>query len=126
MHTRSASLRVWPEDLSGLKAVALSRAGDRPEFRQAAEAFFGTADPALLAAQPRERFFEFLMNRTFAAHPEVFTTLSRGEAMGLAIRRTGDDARVEATLQVSVEGRKELVLMRVDMKRSADLWFVRL
>jgi len=122
----SAASRVFPEDLAALKEAALLYAGSRTEFRADAFAFLGVTDAAGLGRQTKERFFEFLLDRTRRMHPEVLQTLNEGRLMGTKIRRRDDVAYVEATFAVETSAGPRRFVMRLQMLRSDDIWFVRI
>jgi len=123
---QSASLRMLPADLAALKQAALDRASEYPEFRDAAMRFLGAADPADLAAERKERFFEFLLDRTFGLHPEIHAALSQGSVIGMRIRRDGRKAHVDATLDLPGPGKARHFVMQVDLVELDDEWLVRL
>jgi hypothetical protein len=123
---RSAGLRMDPDDLAGLKRAALVLAGEDRAFRRETLERLEAASAEELGAVPKERFYEYLLERTFDAHPEVRQALLSGETVGMRVRRHGDDAGLEATLRVNTpEGRRHFV-MTLKLRRSDDVWFVRL
>jgi hypothetical protein len=122
----SAALRVFPDDLLKLKNAALETFAANDEFRSALMEFFRTKDPATVMSQPRERFFEFLIERTMEAHPEVLMTLSEGSVIGLEIARDGDNARVTATIKFVHEKTVGWRLMRLRMALQDEEWWIRL
>ncbi len=122
----SASKRVFPDDLAGLKSSALDRAGSEPLFRQQAMGFLEVRDAADLTAVPKERFFEFLLARTMDMHPQVRDVLSEGKIVGTGVHRTGDEADLTASFALDVpEGRRHFT-MRLHLTRVDDVWFLRL
>jgi len=122
----SASRRVFPDDLTRLKMSALEHASEYVVFRDSVMAFMGVSAPQDLAAVPRERFYEFLLDRTFAEHPEVHEVISQGSVVGTRIIRDGGSATVDATFGVGTrQGRRQFV-MHVDLVRLDDEWMVRL
>jgi hypothetical protein len=123
---RSAGMRMYPDDLVGLKRAAIELAGEDRAFREATLDRLEAASAEELGAVPKERFYEYLLERTFTAHPEVRQALLSGETIGMRVRRHGDDAGVEATLRVATpEGRRHFV-MTLKLRRTDETWFVRL
>lgn len=122
----SASKRVFPDDLAGLKTGALDRAGGEPVFRQQAMDFLEVRDAALLIAVPKERFFEFLLARTLDLHPRVKDVLSEGKVVGTGLHRTGDEADLTASFALDVPEGKRHFTMRIHLTKVDDIWFLRL
>lgn len=123
---QSAARRLWPEDLAVLKSAALDRMGSDPVFRQEAMEFIEKREPAEIASVPKERFFEWLLARTFRQHPEVRDVLSEGQVIGVGVRRLGDEADLTATLALKTPEGRQVFTMRIHLTRRDDLWFVRL
>ncbi|HOU52700.1 MAG TPA: hypothetical protein PLQ97_02085 [Myxococcota bacterium] len=123
---QSAARRVWPEDLAVLKSAALDRMGSDPLFRRDGETFFERQDPAEITSVQKERFFEWLLARTFREHPEVRDVLSEGQVIGVGVRRLGGEADLTATLALKTPEGRQVFTMRLHLTRRDDLWFVRL
>lgn len=126
LRSRSAALRIFPTDLVALKRAALDRASQYPDFRDETLKFMQVREAVELAAVPKERFFEFLLERTFTAHPEVHSALSQGTLAGMHIRREGQSASVDAAISVSSGADRRYFTMHVEMVRADDQWLVRL
>lgn len=122
----SAAKRVLPDDLAALKQGALDRAGADPVFRQDAEVFFETRDAAAMIAVPRERFFEFLLARTMALHPQVRDVLADGKVVGTGVTRAGDEGELTASFAMDVPEGRRLFSMRLRFKKVDDVWMLRL
>ena len=123
---QSASRRILPKDLADLKQAALVFSSENSDFRLDALSFLGVKDAAELAATPKERFFEFLIERTYARHPEIRMALTEGVLAGTLVRRQGDDATVEVTLRVDTPAGRRTFVMNQALRRSDEVWFVRL
>jgi len=123
---QSAARRIQPEDLAVLKSAALDRMGADPLFRREGTEFLQRQDPAELTAVPKERFFEWLLARTFREHPEVREVLSQGQVIGVGVRRLGGEADVTATLALKTPEGRQVFTMRLHLSRAEDVWFVRL
>jgi len=122
----SASRRILPADLAGLKAGALDRAGDEPVFRKEAMDFLEVPDASALTAVPKEKFFEFLMTRTVSLHPEVRDVLAQGKVVGTGVRRTGSEADLNASFVLDTPEGRRLFTMRLHLTKVDDVWFLRL
>ncbi|MBP7125653.1 hypothetical protein KBD49_04730 [Myxococcota bacterium] len=123
---QSAARRVWPEDLAVLKSAALDRMGSEPLFRQEGTEFLERQEAAEITSVPKERFFEWLLHRTFREHPEIRDVLSEGQVIGVGVRRTGGEADLTATLALKTPEGRQVFTMRLHLTRRDDLWFVRL
>lgn len=124
--TRSAAQRIYPGDVLELKAASLDYAAVSQSFRGEAEVFFQTDDPQELRAQPRLRFFEFLVHRTYQHHPLAQETLRRGRIIGVSAERTGDSARVDVSLSLATEEGERRFVMKLKLARDDDQWMIRL
>jgi len=122
----SASRRILPADLGLLKQGALDRAGSDPVFRGEAMEFLGIGDAAGFTAVPKERFFEFLLDRTMKMHPRVRDVLSEGKVVGTGVKRTGSDADLTASFVLQVPEGPRHFTMRIRLTKVDDAWFLRL
>lgn len=125
-NVKSASRRIFPDDLTGLKMTAMELASEDSVFREELLNFMEVRSAEELGAVSKEVFFEFLLNRTFERHPEVVLALFSGQVVGFKVIRHHDDAVVEARLRVSTQRGKRDFVMTLSMARLDGEWFVRL
>lgn len=122
----SASRRIFPDDLLELKEAALFKAGIQESFRAEALEFFQARDLDEVRRASRERFFEFLLLRTFVQHRRLFGYLAGGQIAGVQIQRDGDEARALVSVDVDVpEGRRRLTMKAGLIKRDG-VWWIRI
>lgn len=123
---QSASRRVLPDDLMALKASAMEHAALSIEFRADAETFFKTRDVAEMEAQSKERFFQFLVWRTFELHPLIHEALRRGKIAGVSTSRNGDAGKVDVALSLATDDGDRRFVMRLELSRLDEQWWIRI
>ncbi|MBL6976339.1 MAG: hypothetical protein ISR64_11450 [Deltaproteobacteria bacterium] len=123
---QSASRRVLPDDLLALKASGMEHAALSIEFRADAETFFKTRDVAVMEAQSKERFFRSLVWRTFELHPLIHEALRRGKNAGVSTSRSDEKGKVDVALSLATEEDDRRFVMRLELSRLDDQWWVRI
>lgn len=119
----SASHRIFPDDLFELKNAALFNAGIKDSFRAEALAFFEAKDLEELRKAPKERFFQFLLNRTYKQHRHLFDSLALGKVVGVRVKRKGTEAEAAVFVDVArPEGKRRLTVRTYLINRDGTWW----
>ena len=121
---KSAAKRVDPQYLLLLKRAAIRRAGESPFFREELYEYFGLSDASDALSVPKERYFEFLVERVRRLHPEVVRALVQGRIVGMEVRRSGDAAFVQVTMELSDGGKRRWFVLRVGLVRRGGAWYI--
>lgn len=122
----SAASRVLLNDLVTLKQGAIQLAGESLSFRNEVEHYFKVDTANALVAIPADRFFGFLVTRTFEKNAELERVVQNGVFQGMKIERSGEDAESDARLRLeSPDGQRESSL-RLSFVKKDDTWFIRL
>ena len=119
----SAGHFVYPQNLIDLKHSAILKAGMNEGFRQEILRAMNVASLEELTRVPKERFFDFLVKRSFAYYKSTFEMIKKGTVIGVKVRRKKDNAWVQVSFRLVEDSIQKRFRMRLALKKE-NAWFV--
>jgi len=121
----AAGQYVYPQNLIELKQSAIQKAGMNEGFRQEILRALGVASLEDLRSVSKERFFEFLVKRSFAQHNRTFEIIRKAKVIGVKVRRKKDKAWAQVSFRLVEDSVEKRFRMRLKLKNENG-WFVML
>lgn len=122
---RSAARRIDPDYLLQLKQDALILASDSERFRDELLSHLFVSRPEEAMAVPKEKFFEFLVQRVRRLHPELVQALVRGRIVGMEATRSGSTASATVTMELTGNSTTpRWFVLKTGLVRRGNTWFI--